>query len=145
MIKLEAVEYLGIGKGGRMTRIELDIALVDYAEANGFGLDSNESRVLNVCYRLVEAKGCDKLSATSIGQTFIADLQRIATSALVWLNDRGVLPSGYGQDPVRSDDGFGFIESHAARRREDAARLSEPTRLSGAAGGVMPGMWGVKV
>jgi len=101
-----------------MTNTELDIALVDYAESNGFGLDSDELKILNACYRLEQSVDKNTLRDVGYLEAFTADLQRIATSALAWLNDRGVLPSGYGQDPARSDDGFGFAESHAARRRK---------------------------
>ncbi len=140
MIELEAIEYLGIGKGGRMTHTEMDIALVDYAESNGFILDSDESRILNMCYRFTRTPSEAEAYVTSFVDTVIVDLRRIAASALVWLNDRGILPRGYSQDPIRSDDGFGFAESHAARRRANEPRLGDVTRLSGAAGGAIPGM-----
>ena len=140
MIELEAIEYLGIGKGGRMTKVELDIALVDYAEANGFVLEDDESKILNACYRTVRLDWAGGFEEAERIEDFTSDLQRIAASALVWLNDRGILPRGYSQDPIRSDDGFGFAESHAARRRANEPRLGDVTRLSGAASGAIPGM-----
>lgn len=140
MMKLEAIDYLGLWDGDPLSPASRDIVLVDYARDAGFVLTQDELDILNRALDLLSVGAAVETTRITSWQRIFADLVNLSTTIMEWLNDQGILPRGHGLDPCRFSEGFGIGEMAAAERRGDTARL-DGARLVG--GPVIGGMMGV--
>ena len=107
MTRDQAVEYLGLRDGDKTDTTDGNLAVIEFACDRGFYLDCwDELPVEYTIGRQTGLYGYDDYEGD-----LEADLTCVARGAVNYLRDEGLLPQGYGYDPQRPGDGFGFDET----------------------------------
>ena len=121
MIEQDVIAYLQLGDARKMETPEVDAALAWAADEYGLGLTSDEWRTIEIgLLGNADVHG----AITPPGINVLSDLHDLGTTALIWLNDSGVLPCGYVHSTPRRGEGWGG-DGAARRGRARGDRATE--------------------
>ena len=105
MTKDQAYDYLTIGEVMEYGEQDRDLAVIDFAQDRGYYMGVWLESVYEHACAVRDPQFPDY---GPYDGDLDGDLRNIAIEAVEWLNDQGLLPTGYGYDPTRPSDGFGF-------------------------------------
>ena len=129
MIEQDVIAYLQLGDARKMEPREVDAALAWAADEYGLGLTSDEWRTIEIG---LLGNTNDHGTTTPPGINVLSDLHDLGTTALNWLNDSGVLPTGYAHSTPRRGEGWG---GDGAARRGRARGEGATGVIAGMGGG----------
>lgn len=120
MTENETIDYLTDITAGDMTIIDRQIAVITSALDYGYWADLSELAIYDTAIlRNVNGSGLD--NRVGYDDEFDGDLNRVAVSALNYLNDSGIVPIGYDHGETDPKAGFGnWTARDGAARRGDA-------------------------
>lgn len=111
MTRDETINYIGVDGKTYTDQPDRDLAIIEFAEDRGWGLDMIEVGIVVVARAknlgIEQDEFLDQFDMTQTLDDLAPDVERIARGAVWWLNDQGLLPTGYGYDDERATDGYG--------------------------------------
>ena len=110
MTKTDAIAYLGLLDGISDETVQVqNLTIIEFAEDRGYW--SADLRVDGAVEHARAVGAGEEPYDAARDDDLDGEIAAAATRAVEYLNDEGLLPHGYGYDPSRPLDGFGFDET----------------------------------
>ena len=108
MTGTEAIDYLGLLDGiQHLNQENRQLAIIEFATDRGYSIGFFD--IMTVEYAQAKTDGVHDDEFFEGFEYDPNDLTLVANDAVEYLNDLGLLPTGYGPDRPHYDDGFGLL------------------------------------